>query len=136
MPATASPTSVIAIPGGTPPTPAGPTVIGTIVTDEELEIDDNPVPLGPVASATAAVGGVTSPQATPKPSPTAGPGPDDEIILDDEIPLGGVTDPGATAAATLPQTGEASPAPYYITGLTLAVLGLLLSRTRTSKRKS
>ncbi|KUP24500.1 choice-of-anchor A family protein [Paenibacillus sp. DMB5] len=138
VPATALPTSVVAIPGGTPLTPAGPTVIGTIVTDDELAIDDNPVPLGPGASATAAAAGVTVPQATPVPSPTAGPGPDDEIILDDEIPLGGVTDPGTTAAAaaTLPQTGESSPAPYYITGLTLAALGLLLSRTRTGKRKS
>lgn len=109
------------------------------MTDDELAIDDNPVPLGPGASATAAAAGVTAPQATPVPSPTAGPGPDDEIILDDEIPLGGVTDPGTTtaaAAATLPQTGESSPAPYYITGLTLAALGLLLSRTRTGKRKS
>ncbi|WP_167360775.1 LPXTG cell wall anchor domain-containing protein [Paenibacillus typhae] len=107
------------------------------MTDDELVIDDNPVPLGPGASATAAAGGVTAPQATPVPSPTAGPGPDDEIILDDEIPLGSVTDPGTTAAAvaTLPQTGESSHAPYYITGLTLAALGLLLSRTRTGKRK-
>lgn len=80
------------------------------------------------------------PKTTPAPSPTAGPGPEDEIVLDDEIPLGSVTDPGttvkATAAATLPQTGENSPAPYYITGLTLAALGLLLNRTRTGKRKS
>ncbi len=108
------------------------------MTDDELEIEDNPVPLGPGASATAAAGGIIVSQATPKASPTAGPGPEDEIILDEEIPLGSVTDPGITeaAAATLPQTGESSPAPYYITGMTLAALGLLLSRTRTGKRKS
>ncbi|AIQ55971.1 hypothetical protein PBOR_02595 [Paenibacillus borealis] len=100
----------------------------------DTTINDDPVPLGPAASPVVTVL-PTAPQPvvaepTPAPAPAAGPSPE-EIIIDDEIPLGSVT-----AEQTLPQTGESSPAPYYITGIALAGLGLLLRRTaRANKRK-
>ncbi|MBW4084205.1 LPXTG cell wall anchor domain-containing protein [Paenibacillus sp. S150] len=110
----------------TVPTPTPLTLIGTIVDD--TVINDGPVPLGPVP--TAVPEPTASLQPTPAPAPAATPQTGEEIVIDDEVPLGSVE------ADKLPQTGESSPAPYYIAGLGIAGLGLLLSRRAgSSKRK-
>jgi LPXTG-motif cell wall-anchored protein len=102
-------------------------VIGTN-DDQEITIDEDPLPLGPVTTPSSVQ---PTPETTPATVPVPASVPDEEIILDEEIPLGPV-DP----AESLPQTGEASPAPYYITGLAIAGVGLLLSRTaKTGRRK-
>jgi LPXTG-motif cell wall-anchored protein len=113
------------------PTPTP--IIGYIVTDTTV-INDDPLPLGPVATL------APTPAPTPAPTlqppvvdPTPAPAPSPEItIADEEVPLGDVP-----AEGTLPKTGESSPAPYYFAGLALAGLGLLLRRrtARTNKRK-
>ncbi|WP_256701498.1 LPXTG cell wall anchor domain-containing protein [Paenibacillus sp. P3E] len=116
----------------TVPTPTPTTIIGTIVDD--TVINDDPLPLGPVATLAPSQPTASlqpTPAPAPAPSATATPKSGDEVILDDEIPLGSVDTPDK-----LPQTGESSPAPYYIAGLGIAGLGLLLSRTaRSNKRK-
>ncbi|WP_246188058.1 LPXTG cell wall anchor domain-containing protein [Paenibacillus tengchongensis] len=104
------------------PTPA-PT--GT-EADDDIVIDEDAVPLGPVSSPGAE--GAAGTSGTPKPGLSADAG-DEELILDDEVPLGGVD-----TAEELPQTGEASPLPYYLGGAGLAGLGLLLSRTGRTDR--
>ncbi|MBY3622380.1 LPXTG cell wall anchor domain-containing protein [Acinetobacter sp. CUI P1] len=119
------------------PTPTPSFVIGTIV------VNDDPVPLGPVASSTPA------PVPTPTPSsnsevlvdddeiplgpvpvvtPTLAPAPDDIAVVDDTIPL------GKPPVDELPKTGESSPVPYYVAGLGFALIGLLM-RNRFSGKK-
>ncbi|WP_379158756.1 LPXTG cell wall anchor domain-containing protein [Paenibacillus sp. sgz5001063] len=114
------------------PTPTPTTVIGTIVDD--TVINEDPIPLGPaatVAPAQPTVSPQTTPAPPPAPSAPATTKSEEEVIIDDEIPLGSVDIP-----RKLPQTGEASPAPYYLVGLGIAGLGLLLSRAaRSSRRK-
>ncbi|OZQ79301.1 hypothetical protein CA598_28640 [Paenibacillus sp. VTT E-133291] len=116
------------------PTPTPSFVIGTIV------VNDDPVPLGPVASS------------TPAPLPTSTPSSNTELLVDDEIPLGPVltvtptpspediavvddTIPlGNPPVDELPKTGESSPVPYYAAGLGFALIGLLM-RNRFSNKK-
>ncbi|MFD1910140.1 LPXTG cell wall anchor domain-containing protein [Paenibacillus rhizoplanae] len=105
----------------------------------DVAVNDDPLPLGPVATPIATTVPAPTPTpavavapiaATPESTPSAEPAPD-VVIIDDEVPLGGVPVEG-----TLPKTGESSPAPYYFAGLALAGLGLILRRTtRNSKRK-
>ncbi|WP_445324139.1 LPXTG cell wall anchor domain-containing protein [Paenibacillus sp. FSL R7-0297] len=110
------------------PTPTP--IIGYIVNPDTIIIDD-PLPLGPVTTVTPRPLVVTpSPTLTPSPSATPSPTPI-VTIIDEEIPLGNVP-----ADASLPKTGESSPAPYYLVGLALAGLGIFLGRrSRTDKRK-
>ncbi|ETT78730.1 lpxtg-motif cell wall anchor domain-containing protein [Paenibacillus sp. FSL R7-277] len=116
------------------PTPTP--IIGFIVSNDVV-VNDDPLPLGPVATPIATTVPTPTPAvavapiaATPEPTPSAEPAPD-VVLIDDEVPLGGVPVDG-----TLPKTGESSPAPYYFAGLALAGLGLILRRTtRNSKRK-
>ncbi|MNV31980.1 hypothetical protein D3C71_1233040 [compost metagenome] len=117
------------------PTPTPSFVIGTIV------VNDDPVPLGPVASSTPA------PVPTPTPSSntevlvdeeeiplgpvltvTPTPSPEDIAVVDDTIPLGN------PPVDELPKTGESSSVPYYVTGLGFALIGLLM-RNRFSSKK-
>ncbi|OBZ10533.1 hypothetical protein A8L34_18235 [Bacillus sp. FJAT-27264] len=124
------------------PSPTTPPVIGTIVVDRD------PVPAGPVSTAT--------PTSTPTPTPTLD---NEEIIIEDEqVPLAPVPTSTPTpskkpatpsivlannsvplsgpAVDQLPKTGESSPLPYYVTGLGLAALGLLVRFRFSRKNKS
>jgi LPXTG-motif cell wall-anchored protein len=96
------------------PTPTPSFVIGTIV------VNDDPVPLGPVASST--------PAPVPTPVATETPAPEDIAVVDDTIPLGN------PPVDELPKTGESSPVPYYVAGLGFALIGLL-TRSRFSNKK-
>ncbi|WP_162551169.1 LPXTG cell wall anchor domain-containing protein [Paenibacillus tepidiphilus] len=121
--ATASPVPTAA------PTPGGTTVPGVTIDDEEVP-----------------AGGVTTPAVSPTPPVTGGGTPDeiiiddevpqggatpDEVVIDDEVPQGTVTDSGGQ----LPQTGENSPLPIYLTGLGLILAGVILSRVYRRSRK-
>ncbi|NQX49617.1 LPXTG cell wall anchor domain-containing protein [Paenibacillus tritici] len=120
------------------PTPIIGFIVSNDVAIDEVAIDEDPLPLGPVATPAATLAPTPAPTpavavapvaATPEPTPSAVP--TDVIIVDEEVPLGGVP-----ADGVLPKTGESSPAPYYFAGLALAGLGLILRRTaRNGKRK-
>jgi LPXTG-motif cell wall-anchored protein len=115
------------------PTPTPSFVIGTIV------VNDDPVPLGPVASSTPAP--VPTPTSSSNtevlvdedeiplgPVATETPAPEDIAVVDDTIPLGN------PPVDELPKTGESSPVPYYVAGLGFALIGLLM-RSRFSNKK-
>lgn len=85
-----------------------PTVTPTPSDSSEVLVEDDEIPLAPVVSE------------TPAPS-------DDIVVVDDTIPLGN------PPVDKLPQTGESSPVPYYVAGLGFALIGLLM-RSRFSNR--
>ncbi|WP_010275860.1 collagen binding domain-containing protein [Paenibacillus senegalensis] len=104
------------------PTPEDPEII--IIEDEEIA-QGNPAeePAGPEETA-----------------PSQLPSQDEEIVVEEEpIPLGTTPDEGNRAVKEtavleqLPKTGEASPIPYYVAGMAMVILGLMLRR---AKRKS
>ncbi|UQZ32463.1 cell wall protein [Paenibacillus sp. PK3_47] len=123
------------VPGGTPTSgTTGPVVPGVIVDDDEIPGGAVPVPAA-----------TPSPAVTPS-TPLV---PGEEIATDDDIPLGGVDieDDGIPqggvdiedddipqgtvtnqAGGMLPQTGENSPMPIYLTGMALILAGVILSR--------
>lgn len=122
------------IPVTTPaPTPAGTEIPGVIIEDSEI-------PAGP--GIPAATAGPSAPAAAVTPGPAA---PEAEVPVDDNIPLGGVDIeeddiPQGTVAdtgsgGTLPQTGERSPMPIYLTGLGLIAAGFILSRVFRKTQK-
>ncbi|WP_274528386.1 collagen binding domain-containing protein [Paenibacillus piscarius] len=132
---TPAPTSSGGGPVFTPvPTPAGTVEPGVI-------IDDSEIPAGP------GVPGTTQPSApaptvTPEPAPVVVTPADDDIPLgnadvdvdDDAVPQGTVS--GAEGGTgRLPQTGESSPMPVYLTGAGLILAGFILSRVFRKPRK-
>ncbi|MBP2110922.1 collagen binding domain-containing protein [Paenibacillus silagei] len=134
--ATPVPTSPAGGPVFTPvPTPAGTFEPGVI-------IDDPQIPAGPGLPGTPQP---SAPAATVTPGPVA---PEVVTPIDDNIPLGNpevdVEDdpvPQGTVSGTndgsgrLPQTGESSPLPIYLTGAGLILGGFILSRVFRRTRK-
>ncbi|MNV92782.1 hypothetical protein D3C71_1874050 [compost metagenome] len=103
-------------------------------------IPDENVPIGPAVS--------TGPSAVPSPTPAATPSEVpivDEVpsggveIPDEDVPKGGPEDPDAGSnpvSGKLPKTGESSSMPIYMGGLGLILIGLVLNRWLSRRRKS
>ncbi|ULO09258.1 LPXTG cell wall anchor domain-containing protein [Paenibacillus sp. 19GGS1-52] len=119
---TPTPSPTAGIPGSViVPTPTSSATPGII-------IDDLAIPAGP---------GITT---DAQPTPDNGNTPDvvipvdeevplgDVTIKDDEIPAGTVTDPAGANVSKLPKTGEDSPMPLYMAGISLILAGLILNR--------
>ncbi|AIQ64694.1 hypothetical protein PSTEL_17860 [Paenibacillus stellifer] len=125
---TAAPSSVI------------PSASPTPSTGGEVIIPDENVPIGPAVS--------TGPSAVPSPTPAATPSEVpivDEVpsggveIPDEDVPKGGPEDPDAGSnpvSGKLPKTGESSSMPIYMGGLGLILIGLVLNRWLSRRRKS
>ncbi|MMZ46026.1 Collagen binding domain protein [compost metagenome] len=129
-----------------PATPVTP-----VTTEEPKIIEDEDVPLGvPV---------IEQPPVEPEAQPSAEPGVQPETpeadphqepsppvkIEEDPVPKGVIrlpaekpenpSDPGHTPKVdTLPKTGENSPAPFYVSGMFLILLGAYLGYRRTHKK--
>ncbi|MRN53442.1 collagen binding domain-containing protein [Paenibacillus monticola] len=127
---TPTPSPTAGIPGSViVPTPTSSVIPGII-------IDDLEIPAGP--------GIVTDAQPSP---PVNGNTPevvspiDEEVPLggvtidDDEVPAGTVTDPAGTNVSKLPKTGEDSPMPLYMTGISLILAGFILNRVFKRSKK-
>lgn len=79
---------------------------------------------------------MSTPGVSPSPVVTPSSSPEEEIIIDEDIPLGEVEIddeeiPAGTVAdpgGRLPQTGENSPMPIYLAGAGLIAAGFILSR--------
>ncbi len=121
-----TPSPTAGIPGSViVPTPTSSTTPGII-------IDDPAIPAGP---------GITTDD---QPTPDSGDTPDIVIPVDDEVPLGGVTIkddevPAGTVTdpnvSKLPKTGEDSPLPLYMTGISLILAGFILNRVFKRSKK-
>ncbi|MBY9081577.1 LPXTG cell wall anchor domain-containing protein [Paenibacillus sp. HN-1] len=145
VPASAPPAGATATPTAAP-TGVIPTASPTPSTGGEVIIPDDTVPIGPAASAVPSA--VPSPSAVASPSPTVTPS---EVPIIDEVPSGGVDipdedvpkggpenpDKGSNpASGKLPKTGEGSSMPIYMGGLGLILIGLVLNRWLSRRRKS
>lgn len=114
---------------------ATPTVAPSATPSPEVIIEEPEIPGGPVATSEV------SPTPSPSVSPSSSPG--EDTVIDEEIPLGGVEIeddeiPAGTVTETggkLPQTGENSPLPIYLTGMGLILTGFILSRVFRRRRQ-
>ncbi|QUL52936.1 LPXTG cell wall anchor domain-containing protein [Paenibacillus tritici] len=114
------------------PTPAGTSTPGIIIDDAEI-------PAGPGLPGTAQP---SAPAASATPAPTVT---ETETAIDEDLPLGTVdaededvpkgTLSSTDGSGTLPQTGESSPLPIYLTGMGLILAGFILSRVFRRTRK-
>jgi LPXTG-motif cell wall-anchored protein len=127
-PVESTPSPVVTTPSPvvTTPSPTPTTIPGEVI------IEETPVPLGPVASPSAQ----PSPPVIQPTPPADQEIPDEETPLggididDDEIPAGNIPDNGNISpdVQQLPQTGENSSLPLYITGFGLILAGYILNR--------
>lgn len=120
---TPTPSPTAGIPGSViVPTPTSSVTPGII-------IDDLAIPAGP---------GITT---DAQPTPDVVIPVDEEVplggvtIKDDEVPAGTVTDPAGANVSKLPKTGEDSPMPLYMAGISLILAGVILNRVFKRSKK-